>query len=269
MTDTKLAVVTDNSWTTLIDQLYEQVTSDKNLDWGGLPSKILEATELLLSGHSLHDTSIKLDTTPQTIRSWMSKYPAMAIILSQGPQLLSKWRLSKLEQQFLTAVNKSYDILNLSLDGKTNDGVEVDPKVLTVVAAQSRYIIGLFAGQQKDVTVRHEFGDTILKAKQDALDYLADKLQQQRGNAISGEEPLTIEYRIIDERNEIGGPILDESGNPFFGMFGQVDKDVDGIQCSICGKRFKNIKSHIPKHNISLKDYQITFLLDDGALDNE
>jgi len=249
----------NEEWNEIANRISAELTVDN------LPDRVIEATELLLAGWPIYKAARKLNVSSDTIRRWLSTYPTMAAAVANGRKLLSKWRMSKLEQQFLSAIERSQEVLELDLDGTNSEGNKVDPKVLTVVAAQARYIIGLFSGQKIDVEVRHELGDTLLKAKEDALSYLADRLAEQQVKADS--EPVEAVFRIIDSKRATTGPVLDEHGDPPFGKLGQIDKTDDGILCHICGGRYKSVIKHLlTAHDVTVEDYETLYMLEEGSL---
>lgn len=254
-----IPVTGDEEWSEIVNRIADELTIDN------LPDRVIEATEYLLAGWPIYKVAGKLEVGSDTIRRWLSSYPTMAAAIANGRKLLTKWRMSKLEQQFMSAIERSQEVLDLSLDGTNSKGNKVDPKVLTVIAAQSRYVIGLFAGQKVDVEVRHELGDTVLKAKNDALAYLADRLAEQQVRADS--EPIETTFRIIDAKRETTGPVLDERGDPPFGKLGKIDKTDDGVLCHICGKRLKAIVKHLlTAHDVTVEDYETLYLLEEGSL---
>jgi hypothetical protein len=249
----------DADWSEIVTKLVNELNEND------LPDKVVQATEMLLAGYPTHKVAKKLGTTTETVRRWISTYPTMAAVVVQGKDLLSKWRMAKLEQQFLSAVERSQEILELPLNGVDKDDNRVDPKILTVVAAQARYVIGLFAGQKVDVEVRHELGQTVLKARQDALDYLAERLLEQQANAQG--EPIETTFRVIDAKLDANGPLLDEEGDPPFGAMGKLDTNEDGVQCHVCGKRLKYLGSHILSvHGMGTQEYENLYMLEPGAV---
>lgn len=259
MTNNALAKVPDDDaeWNAIVNQLVDELQGDD------LPDNVVRATEMMISGYPVHKIAKKLNTTTATIRRWLSAYPTMAAAVANSQKLLSKWRMSKLEQQFLAAVERSQEILDVGLDGLDADGYKVDPKTLTVIAAQARYVIGLFAGQQMNVRVTHELGDTVMKAKQDALSYLAEQLAAQRIG--DDTEPIEAVFRVVDSKIDNEGPMLDEEGNPPHGVLGKLDSNDDGTQCHICGTRYKNLAKHLlTKHNITTIEYEQFYLLGEG-----
>jgi predicted transcriptional regulator len=260
--DKGLSLSGDETWQTIIDRL------TTNLDKEDLPDDVVRVTELLLSGYPVSQSAKKAGVSTATVRRWLSMYPTMAVVLSDGRRLLSKWRMAKLEQQFLQAIEKSDEILNLKLDGSNpKDGEpSADPKILTVVAAQSRYIIGLFSGQRIDVQVTHELGETTLKARKDALDYLAEQLKTQRDESYL--EPIEAVYRVEDAKFDNSGPMLTETGEPYHGEFGKISQDADGADiCHICGGHYKSLAKHVlTLHGINTTDYETLFMLEEGSL---
>lgn len=253
----------DDNWQAITDELVAQLTGED------LPDKVVKATEMLLAGYPTYKVAKKLYVSSQTIRRWMTTYPLMSAVIAKGRAALSQWRMQKLEQQFLSAVERSEEILNLPLDGVISDlgedGAKVDPKVLTVVAAQSRYIIGLFAGQKIDIDVHHDYSDAIVKAKTDALQYITDRLLEQQAKAI--DEPIETTFRVIDNKSNDSGPMLDDEGNPPFGEFGIMDTDEDGTLCHICGRRYKSLQKHVlTAHNMSTSEYEELYMIEPGTL---
>lgn len=262
MTSNAIIPVPDQDWADIVNKLVEEIVDED------IPEDVVKATEMLLVGFPLPEVAAEIDVETRTIRKWLTTYPIMAATVANGRVLLSKWRMSKLEQQFLKAVNRSEQILDLSLGGAYLDDAGnqhfVDPKVLTVVAAQSRYIMGLFAGQRQDVQITHEFGDTVLKAQEEALDYIATQLQGQQDGVIIDAIETTV--RVVDDKIETG-PMLDPDGGPPHGSLGEFDINDQGVQCHICGNRYKALHNHLySKHNTSTKDYEMIYMLDQGSV---
>lgn len=254
----KLNSLAEMEWGQVVDALLAEFN-----DVDHLPGKAVQAMEMLLAGYPTYKAAAKVGVSAQTVRRWMSAYPTMAAVLAEGKKMLTKWRMARIEQQFLAAIERSQEVLEVPLSGITADGERVDPKVLTVVAAQARYIIGLFAGQRVDVTVTHELGDTVLKARQDALDYVARRLSEQR----DADEPVEVEYRVIDSKIDDSGPMLNEHGSPPFGELGKLDATPDGILCHICGGRFKSLARHLlTRHNATTEEYELLYMLAEGEV---
>ncbi len=256
-----IPVTGQEEWSVLADRISEEVGD------ADLPEKVVKATELLLAGFPLSKVAQKITISPKTIRGWLSRYPTMAAIVANNRKLLTNWRMSQLEQQFLLAVERSKDVLEAPLSGTTPDGERIDPKILTVVAAQARYIIGLFAAQQQSLTVTHELGDTVMKAQDNALSYLAEKLGEQQERAAIG-EPIEAVFRVIDASSvDSSGPMLDENGGSPFGEIGELSKDDDGVLCHICGQRRAGMSKHIiHKHNMTVEEYEVLYLLEPGSI---
>lgn len=243
----------EETWQELVNQLVSELPEE-------LPDKVIKATELLLVGHPINDVAKQVGVQPSTIRSWIQTYPTLALILSNGKKLLSKWRMSKMEQQFLLAVNKSKQILETSLDGGGTSS-----KHLAAIAAQSRYVIGLFIGQKQDISVTHELGESVLNAEKNALNYLAQRLAEQQAH--STEEPIEAVFRVIDDKVDNNGPMLDAYGNPPHGELGELDKTDEGSQCHICGKRYKSLAKHLlATHNMDTANYELLYMLPEGSV---
>src|SRR5512139_226278 len=98
----------DPEWLEIVEKLVEEMGDE-------LPDKVIEATELLISGYSTYQAAKHLKTNVKTLRTWLEKYPTMALAVRNGRALLQKWRLSKLEQQFILAADKSKEILEADL----------------------------------------------------------------------------------------------------------------------------------------------------------
>jgi hypothetical protein len=251
-----------NDWRTIITDLSAQIAEDD------LPDKVSKFTEHLISGYSVNDAARRVRISQQTAQSWLAKYPKIAELASKGRELLSSWRMTRLEQQFLQAIDRSEEILAVNLDGTDKNGNKVDPKVLTVVAAQARYMIGLFASQQRDITVTHQMGDTVLKAREDALEYLASQLKDHVDGSIA--EPVEVAYTVISPRVDNHGPLLREDGEPNFGQFGELDIAESGTLCHVCGRRTRNLVAHAKQaHTMSRRDYETLYMLEDGTLAGE
>jgi len=246
--------IDDASWNSIIDDLVEQLSGED------LPEDVVKVTEYLLAGYPMYEAAKKVGTTTQTIRNWISRYPIIAQVLATKRDTLIKWRMGVIEQQFLKAAQRSMDILDIDLNDK-----DVNTRVAAVVAAQSRYIMGLLAGQKIDISVTHELGQTVLNGNQQALDYISQQLANQRENA--EDEPIEGIVRIIDSRSEINIPELDEEGNPPFGELGKFDVNDDGIQCHMCGKRYKSLSKHLlTGHHLQVSEYEMVYLLDEGSV---
>lgn len=251
--------VTDKRWQEIVDTIVDELTEED------LPDNVVRATELLLAGYPTYKAAKKVGVKPATVRRWLTKYPVMTAVVEQGRKLLSEWRLTQLEQQFLTAIERNQEILELDLTGAVYSDklpVKIDPKILTVVAAQTRYMIGLYAGQKVDVTVTHEAGETVLKAREDGWNYIADQLRLQD----TGDEPIEAVYKVIDSKMDSNSPVLDEKGNSNFGELGFLDRNVDGSLCHVCGSRYKSLNRHLGRHNMSTTEYETLYILEEGMV---
>ncbi len=243
----------DAEWHDIVNHIVLQ------LDDNDLPQDVVQAVEYHLAGFPTHEIAKKLGTTAAQVRRWFTKYPAVAKIIADNRNNLARWRLAKLDQQYLLAIKKSREILEASLTGSP-----IDQKLAATVAQHARFIINLLIGQKLDIRVTHEVGQATLKATQNAMDYLAERLEEQRKN--SDVEPIEGVYRVIDSKFE-EGPLLDEEGNPKFGELGKLDQNDEGYLCHICGKRIKYLASHIDHmHNLDDETYELTFMLEPGSL---
>lgn len=242
----------DETWSQITNKIIDELTDD-------IPEKVVRATELMLSGLPVAKVAKSVGVTPDTVKSWIRKYPTVAHVLSEGRRYLQLWRMSQLEQQFVQAIDKSSEILDLSL--QESDGVNV--KLAGIQAQHARYIIGLFAGQQIDLKVSGPTDDPVLKAKADALDYLAEQLAKQE----TEQDEITVSYRVIDERAAKTKPLLNSDGDPVYGQLGSFDITKEGTLCHICGSRYRLMGIHISKdHTMKVDEYERTFLLDEGAV---
>lgn len=248
----------DPEWGEIVEQIVSELEASE------MPDKVIQATEMLLAGFPTYKVAKKLKVRTDTVRRWLSMYPTMAAVVSEGRKLLMKWRMSKMEQQMLTAMERSEEILEARFDGKDDITLEdsIDPKIMQIVAQHSRYIIGLFMGQKMDVTVTHELGSSVMKAREDALDYLARALSDQRDS----DEPIEAVYRVVDAKFE-DAPMFNELGDPNHGTLAKLDITDEGIQCHICGSRIKYLSNHLQnKHAMSTIDYEKSYLLTEGTI---
>ncbi len=241
----------DESWRDLVEKLVEELTDD-------IPEKVIRATELLLSGYPAGKAAKEIGVSVDTVKSWIRKYPTVAHVLAEGRRYLQLWRMAQLEQQFVKALDASEEILDIDI---TDTGVNA--KLAGIKAQHARYIIGLFAGQQVDLNVKGTASDPVLKAKADALDYLAERLAQRKQD----DEPITVSYHVVDERSAKAKPLLNAEGDPAFGQLGVLDVSKEGALCHICGNRQKLMGVHISRdHSMKVRDYEGIFLLDEGSI---
>ncbi|MCK5613362.1 hypothetical protein KAR91_66445 [Candidatus Pacearchaeota archaeon] len=242
---------------TLIDDLYDY----------DYPDEVLKATEYLISGWPSHQVAERLGVKRETVRGWLTRYPKMAVAVNYGQRELHRWRMSRLERQFLSAVEASQDILDLGTKHRTVENLDaVDPKILAIKAQQARYIIGLFAGQKLDLQVKGPSDEAPkLKAQKEALDYLADRISDNLGDTVTAAPETT--YRVLDGQFNSGGPLTDDRGDPYHGILGELDKNEAGTLCHICGERHPKLYMHVTKgHKMKDRYYEIVFMLDRGTL---
>lgn len=241
----------DESWRQIVDSII------LDLDSEDIPDHVVRAMELLLSGFSIPDVAQELGVKNETVRKWLVRYPRISEILADNQANLVKWRMTQIDKQFLQALEVSRHVLSIPLDDDT-----VNAKLVGIIAAQARYIIGLRAGQKQDITVTHEMGDSVLKARQDALNYLATRLTAQ-----DDEEPIETTVRVLDGKWDDQGPMLDEHGKSPFGIVGELDTTEDGTLCHVCGQRYKSLKRHaLSKHNLGSTEYENIYGLEEGSL---
>ena len=244
----------DPEWQQIVSDLFEEVHKDD------LPEKVVECAELMLAGWPTYKIAKRLGVETKVIRGWLNRYPSMAVAVAKGRKILTQWRMSKLEQQYMQAIEKSEEILDLDLEDRA-----VNSKLLAVVAQQARYVISLFVGQKIDVNVKVSEGEQTLKAKQDALEYLASEMAKNRQ-----ENPVEVvqgTYRVEDVQPEAAPPpMLDQEGNPAFGELGVLDTNEEGTLCHICGERAKSLRFHLLSHKVKIKDYEILFMLPLGSV---
>lgn len=245
-------------WRDIVNQLVDNIEDD-------LPDNVIKATELMLSGMPNHTIARQLGVTTNTIKEWIKKYPTISIVVGQGKKMLTKWRLSRLEQQYLSAIEKSQEILNVDFYVDPNDNMsrKIDSKAMTVVAQQARFIIEQFTKTSAELSLKSDGESITMNASGDALDYIAKELAKHR----EYEEPIETTFRVVDEK--INKPVLDSDGNPMYGEMGILDQNDEGILCHICGKRYKNLVNHTSGvHSMPDDVYELTFMLEEGALKN-
>ena len=233
----------DPEWNEIVEKLVEELGDE-------LPDKVIEATELLISGYSTYQAAKHLGTNVKAIRAWLEKYPAMALAVRNGRALLQKWRLSKLEQQFILAADKSKEILETDLTSK-----DINPRLAGVVAQHARFVMSMFMGQKVDIEISVKETPQ-MKARNDALDYIAQQMKQ-----IGADHVVEGSYTIVEPEKQTGAPLLKENGDPHFGKLGEIDLNDQGVLCHICGQRAFYPAKHIAAHKISLIDYCTVFML--------
>jgi len=240
----------DIEWPKIVDQIVESMGDC-------LPEDVIRATELLLAGYPTHEVAKELHTSSKQIKIWLNKYPSMAMAIANGRKLLTKWRLAKLEQQFVKAIDKSEELLELDFNNK-----EVNQKLVATVGQHARYIIGLFAGQKIDININLREDESVLNAQQDALAYIANQVSKNRRES----EPIEAEYEVVPVNNH-KTPLLSPSGEPPFGMIGMLDNTENGVLCHVCGKRSKILPMHIStEHGINAREYELIYMLEEGSV---
>lgn len=254
---------TDLDWQAIINRIVDELKPQD------APDNVVRVMEYLISGWPLHKAAREVNVSSHTVRQWLSEYPAMAAAVAQGRQAIVTWRMHQLEQQFTQALQKSQEILGVQLDGTyVDDNGEirkVSARTLTAQAAHVRYLLNLMTGRDTgEITVTHEFGETVLKARDDALDYLASQLKHN-------DDPIDVVYKVIDVKRDTVGPVLDANGSPFYGEMGEVDINETGTQCHICGKRYapRGFRAHVAAaHDMTAQEYELTFMLTEGVVVN-
>jgi len=248
-------------WHSIVDRVIDE------LDGEEYPDDVLKAAEYLICGWPTYKVAERIGRRKDTIRGWLSRYPKMAVAVNFGQRELHRWRMARLEQQFISAVEASQDILDLGTPHRTVENMDgVDPKILALKGQQARFIISLFAGQKVDLKIRSPSDEQPqLKAQKDALDYLATRIAGELDNTIIARPETT--YRVIDVNTDTHGPLLDTHGNPFYGTLGEFDQNEGGTLCHICGERQKKLYIHVTKgHKMKGREYEMVFMLDRGTL---
>lgn len=262
---TPYTVDKDLSWQEIVNDLVDQIAGE---DANDIPEKVISATELLLTGMPYYKVAQKLGVTTSTVKNWVKKYPSMALVLQKGRPLLAKWRIAKLEQQYLMAIEKSQEILEMDLYTDEEDTNKPNAKLTGVVAQQARFIIDQFTKVNNEISIKSDGESVTMAASGEALDYVAKKIAEHRDK----NEPVEATYRIIDDKNtsEKYVPILDEHGKPFYGEMGKLNiNENKKIQCHICGNYYKSLTAHLyGKHEIPPDVYELTFMLEEGAIEN-
>lgn len=243
---------TDIKWADIVDRMTDVILTD-NTD---TPENVIRAAELTLAGFPKHEIAKKLSVSVRTVRNWFKKYPMVSFAIAEARKDLSLWRMQLLEKQLLLAMDKSQEVL--TLDPKKTDDINV--KLVGVQAQHARYIMSLFFGNKLDVNVHITHDTPTLKASQEALDYLLARIEAEE-NTIEGV------VRIIDEKDDKSGPILDEEGNPHHGELGVLDIEDGKMLCHVCGNRYERLDIHIrTKEDMSDETYETLFMLPSGII---
>jgi hypothetical protein len=249
-------------WHTIVDNIVD------NLSENEYPTNVIKAAEYLICGWPTHKVAERIGVKKETIRGWLTRYPEMAVAVNYGQRELHRWRMARLEQQFVSAVEASQEILDIGTrhTEPTGNMDNFDPKLLALKAQQARFIISIFAGQKMDLKIRNPAEDKPqLKAQQEALDYLATRIAGELDNTVVARPETT--YRVTDVNTDTHGPLLNERGDPFHGTLGEFDQNEAGITCHVCGSREKKLYLHITKgHKMKDREYEMVFMLDRGML---
>jgi len=251
-------------WREIIDTIVEKIDTDE------LPEKVIRMAEMMMSNYPMYKISKKLEVQTRTLKSWLKKYPALTLLIKNGRDLLIRWRLARIEQQFMHAADISEKVLTsetrvlMDSDGNpylNDDGQviyhEPDAKLLAVQAQQARYIIDLFF-KHKDVIIikTDDASDLILKANKGALEYVAKRVNE--------ENIIDVDIRTI----RTSAPLVDQDGKPFHGEIGKLDISKKGALCHICGKRYAKLALHVQTvHNLKADIYETEFELEEGSID--
>lgn len=227
------------SWQDISDLIWEQVNADPNEQ---PPEIVMKAVELILSGEPRYKVAKKLNVSSRTIKNWFEKYTVAGEALKVGGQLLSRWRMAQIEQQFLDAVAVSKRVLTADL---SDDGEQTNVKLLGVQAQHARYILDMMLNPKFTnliLNINQQEDGGVFKASKEALDYIKSQ--------------AAVEASFTEVPDE-----------PEFGNFGTITTKGEEALCHICGKYFKLLKTHVEQeHNISTDDYEIEFKLPYGAL---
>lgn len=234
---------TDDDWAEITDEIVACLVENE------IPDKVVRAAELLICGWPTHKVAKDVGVTSKTVKSWLEKYPPLRKAVALGKEKLVQWRLHKLEQQFILALRKSEDILTLDLEDDT-----VNSKLTATIAQHSRFIIQTFVGQKTDININVD--TTAMRAKTDALDYIAGKLTGDSGPVIDAQ---------AEEVND-SSPFLREDGDPLYGVMGELDKTDDGTLCHACGKRVRSLRNHVQMHKLSATEYATLYLLEESEI---
>lgn len=258
-----------NDWQKIINHLIEQLEGED------LPDKVIKVAEYLICGWPLNEIKNRTGTDPRTIKAWIKKYPSLTLAIAAGQKELRKWRFARLEQQFLSALDVSQEILDAEGGGyweTDEEGEETEyvhstnTKLLSLKATHARFILGLFAGQRFQLDIETPEQDKpLLNAEVEALDYIADQISDRLDHAKS--EPIEMTLRLVDKDSGVMGPLVDENGDPFHGELGIMDKNDEGMLCHVCGERSKGLTFHIGgAHHMSVEEYELTFMIERGEI---
>lgn len=235
--------IAGRDWPDILNELWESILESGE----PLPDPVVRATELLINGLPIYKVAREIQVNPKTVKSWLEKYPVMKQAVTEGRQLITFWRLSQIEGQFVDAIEVSKRVLNADLE-RCGDG-PVNSKLLGIQAQHARYILDLFFKnniQNLIININKPADeDKVLKARKDALDYLADRLK-------SSED--------IEDASFI------EIHSPEFGHFGSLTVVDNKVQCHLCGQFFSDLINHIGEHGLEQAEYEMRYILQVGEL---
>lgn len=238
---------TDRSWQKIVEELFD--TSE------GLSELAMQIVEYAVCGYSKTKACKQLGITVYEWNKTVKDNPAIAQLITDGLSLARKWRTAQLEEQYMDAINKSKEILQLSLSDDT-----VNVKLVGTIAQHARYVIDLFARNDlAPVASANADTDMALKASKDALDYLVEKI------ASSTDDEIIVTHRIVDADS---APKMKSDASPNFGELGVLEYDDDGkIRCHVCGVYAKNFVMHIRRaHSLEPMDYEAAYDLPEGEV---
>lgn len=253
-----LMIPDEIDWADLYDQIAEQVDLEK------IPEGALHAIPYLMAGVPKAEVARHVGISRNTLREWLNRYPSLQIIVEKGRELAQEYRLSMLEAQFIKALKVSEEILDMPMRGISDDDESgINSKIATAKGQHARFIIDKFITTKKDISITHEIGDSVLDAKKDALDYVAQVMAE-----LGTEEDVPVTYRVIDGNPNTQGPMLNEDGQPNFGTFGGLSVDEElGTQCHDCGDWFKSLATHIRKTmQVTIREYETVYGLEPGTV---
>ena len=247
------------SWTQIVDFLIE------NLNDEDLPDSVMKAAELLLVGWPAYKVAKKVGVQTATIKKWVIRYPMIGKMLARSREMMSRWRMTQLNQQLSMAMDLSERVLTIAHEDEEDKEKPLNIKLLGIQAQHARYVMNLFFDNNSkfDIAVVNldASQNLNLQVAEDALKFLSSEVKE----TIEGSEPIEVHYRVIDTNKEV--PILKEDGTPHHGEFGKLDINSDGIQCHICGNRYKNLAIHVQTyHEMPADIYEVEFQLDEGGI---
>lgn len=241
------------SWTEIVELLVESLTSE-DVD---TPDKVVRAAELMLSGYPRYKVAKELKVTPKTVKRWTEDYPIMMQIVKSGRTLLSMWRMARIEQQFISALEVSEEVLNASaeeVEDKEGNVTKTNAKVMGIKAQHARYILDLFMKNQHvinfNVDLTPETNASLL-ATESGLAYLAQAMKRTDEDVLEGQ--------FTEAKEEI-----------IYGTVGELSLEDGKTQCHTCGGFYQGLARHVQtKHNITPEIYEVQYDLEMGVVLDE